>query len=319
MEEYCEDYEGEYEYEDKYEYSQYEHQNVPEMDFSKMAYEIDHVACIISAVRRSGKTHLLNRIIYEMAPISKWDVAIVYSETCCFSNDFEYIPEKCKRNGYDSEHLGNIIKQQGENIKDYNNKIKKGIPCPRPPRILIILDDVIGQEGIGHDRNIANLFILGRHLHISCFYLTQHLNVLKPAIRRNADALIIFKDPNRENRKIICNTFMSLCNDDDEIIEGYVDSIFKEPYKCAIVCVYKSQFANSLQEYVYEFKAPEEKPPPYKIGSKKFWDESSSEYKGNKDKLGTEYTVQQQKGGVKLPDKEINKFIKKMKKENNRY
>jgi len=318
MNEYNEDsdaeccYEEEYDYNDKYDLEE-PHFASPEMDFARLAYDIDHVACIISAVRRSGKTHLLNRIIYEMAPIAKWDMAIVYSETCCFSNDFEYIPEKCKINGYDPEHLANIIKQQGDNIKDYRNKIKKGIPCPRPPRILIILDDVIGQDGIGSDRHIANLFILGRHLFISVFYLSQYLNFLKPKIRRNADVLIIFKDPNKENRKIICNTFMSLCNDDDDIITGYVDSIFKEPYKCAVVCVYKSQFANSLQEYVYQFKAPEDDPPLYKIGSKKFWDSSSSAYKGKTEKIGTEYTIPQQKNGIKIPDKDISKFMKKMK------
>ncbi len=282
-----------------------------EMDFAKMAYDIDHVACIISAVRRSGKTHLLNRIIYEMAPIAKWDMVIVYSETCCFSSDFEYVPDKCKVNGYDPEHLENIIKQQSDNIKDYRAKLKKGVPCPRPPRILIILDDVIGQEGIGNDRHISNLFILGRHLFMSVFYLTQYLNVLKPKIRRNADCLIIFKDPNRENRKIICNTFMSLCNDDDEMITDYVDGIFREPYKCAIVCVYKSQFADSLQEYVYQFKAPAEDPPPYKIGSKKFWDDSQNETYKKKDKIGTSYTQKQMKNGITLPDKDINKFLKK--------
>lgn len=285
----------------------------PEMDFAKMACDIDHVSCIISAVRRSGKTHLLNRIIYEMGPIAKWDLAVVYSETCCFSSDFEYIPEKCKINGYDPEHLGNIIKQQEGNIKDYRAKIKKGIPCPRPPRILVILDDIIGQDGIGNDKHISNLFILGRHLFISVFYLTQHLNILKPKIRRNSDAIIMFKDPNRENRKIICNSFMSLCNDDDEIITDYVDNIFKEPYKCAVVCVYKSQFANSLQEYVYQFKAPSEDPPPYKIGSRKFWDGSHNSYKSNMDKIGTEYTIPQQKNGIKIPDKDISKFLKKIK------
>ncbi len=292
----------------------YEETNIAgQMDFARLALDIDHVSCIISAVRRSGKTHLLQRILYEMAPIAKWDLVILYSETCLYQSDeFDYVADKCKISRYDPEHLANIMKQQGDNILEYKTKMKKGIRTKRPPRILILLDDVIGQENVSNDKSIANLYVLGRHLWMSVIFLTQHLNILKPKIRRNADILIIFKDPNKENRKIICNTFMSLCNDDEKYIGHYVDNIFNEPYKCAVVCVYKSQFAKSLEEYVYEYKAPEEKPPPFRIGNKKFW-EKDHNFKKN-DKLTS---VEQNKRGLEVPEKDIQKFMKKMQKENN--
>lgn len=274
--------------------------NIDKMDFGKLAGELDSVSMVISAPRRSGKTHLIRNILHTMGIYCKWDLIILYSETALFNADYAYIPDRFKFDHYDSEHLGQIIKQQSDNMIQYKKQKMKG---KKPPKILIILDDCISGSKIMYDENIAKLYTLGRHLKISVIFLTQHLNALSPKIKKNSDVLIFFRNPDVEQTKELQDKYMHLFNDDKKKIADIIDKIYDEAYKCIVVCVYKIQKAKQIKDYIYYYKAPEDVPEQFRLGQPQFWIDEPTSRKNEED-----YETER---GVCVPEKELNKVFKK--------
>jgi len=275
-------------------------ENINEMDIEKLSKELDSISMIISAPRRSGKTHLIRDILFKMGQYCKWDLIILYSETALFNVDYDYISDKFKFDHYDSEHLEKIINQQSHNMIKYKKQKMKG---KQPPKILIILDDCISGNKILYDENIAKLYTLGRHLKISVIFLTQHLNALSPKIKKNSDVLIFFRNPDLEQSKELQDRYMHLFNDDRKKISNIIDRIYDEPYKCVVVCVYKIQKAEKISDYIYYYRAPEAKPEQFRLGQPQFWIESNEPRKDEED-----YDT---KRGLCVPAKELDKVFKK--------
>lgn len=274
------------------------------INWEEIAKKLNNPAVIISACRRSGKTHLTRDILYQINKYQKFDMAFLFCETSDYNKDFEYISDNFKYNKYDDETLSKIIKKQEEHIK--KSKQDKSII----PKILIVLDDVASSNDLFYSPEISKLFTLGRHLNLSVVYLTQHLCSISPKQRKNCDILIAFKDVNKDNKKTIIKQFMSM--DNEKYGEEVYNNVFDEPYKCICICVYKVQHSKTLDDFVHFYKSPESK-PKFKIGENKLWTKNNEPEENDKEK-DKKYT-----NGVKVDLDIVSDLFKKRKNEYNRY
>ena len=105
--------------------------------------------------------------------------------------------------------LSKLIKIQKDELKKHDgNKDKVA-------KVLVILDDVIASRtkrgtGIAFNRYLEELFVLGRHLNISFFLLTQHLNSVSIKMKGNADLLCVFKTGSFVKKQYLQHHFIIL-------------------------------------------------------------------------------------------------------------
>ena len=245
-----------------------------QVDWLEIGEDLDSACICISAKRRSGKTYLLREMLYYMCQKLKPDIAILFSETSDFNDDFDYVPERFKYNKYDEEILMKFIHQQEENMKLYKQKKKKNKNYNKePPHILVLMDDVAHDKKVFYSQAIGQLAILGRHIRISTVVLTQHLTAFSPKFRQNCDIVITFRDPDYNLKKYIIDSFMTLDINSRKAVKPYIDRVFDEPYKAMVIMVYKIQEARKLSDYIGYYKASKN-PPKFKLGQKIFYQKS---------------------------------------------
>jgi hypothetical protein len=74
------------------------------------------------------------------------------------------------------------------------------------PKILCIFDDVVNDAKLIKSKPFLELFVKGRHLNSSTWFLSQYLNLIPKACRLQANYLFIFKC-NRAELEILYQQF----------------------------------------------------------------------------------------------------------------
>lgn len=164
----------------------YEGSGMPqEINWTEVAQDIQNPAIIIAACRRSGKSFMTKEILYHIGLVQKFDLVILFSETANFNNDFDYVPKTFRYSGYKKEVLADIIKKQEQiYLKHQELKEKHKYYDKEPIKICIIFDDVAHDKSLFYSEEITKLFVLGRHVGLSIFFLTQHLSAISPKCKK---------------------------------------------------------------------------------------------------------------------------------------
>lgn len=134
------------------------------------------IRSIIAGPSNSGKTNLLISLI-ESENGLKFENIYIYSKTL-------------EQDKY--QYLKNLLKPIKE-IGFYTYSASDQVIAPNAAKknSIIIFDDVIAEK---NQENIKNLYCLGRHRNIYCFYLSQtYARISKHLIRDNCNLLIIFR------------------------------------------------------------------------------------------------------------------------------
>jgi hypothetical protein len=129
------------------------------------------VSWILSKVHRNyDKVYLLSRTI-DVQP-----------------NNWDFIPGPNKILGFDPDRITGIITSQEKAIADAREEIQKAADAtghtPRGPElekqinklvphVLLVLDDIIDDPRVYRDSTLSRLFVSGRHLRMSLFFLSQ--------------------------------------------------------------------------------------------------------------------------------------------------
>lgn len=74
------------------------------------------------------------------------------------------------------------------------------------PKILALFDDVVNDGKLMRSKPFLELFVKGRHLNSSTWFLTQYLNLVPKACRLQANWLFVGKS-NRAELQILCDQF----------------------------------------------------------------------------------------------------------------
>lgn len=241
------------------------------------------ISMIISGCRRSGKSYACKDICQQMGRILKPDLACLISGTGAFNPDFDYIPEQFKFSAEDLESsIEQIVTRQIQIIMREKQR-KKENPKYRPKdpfHVLIILDDVADRNVLRFNQFLTKLYVLGRHIYTSVITLTQRLTALNTKIRANSDVVCMFRSPSIKDVKIFQEEYMFLSHQDRNLPIKCLNKLFSnEPYRMAVISVYKIQEARQLDDYIYYFKADEVK--DYRLGRPEFWEQQDKESKGS--------------------------------------
>jgi hypothetical protein len=231
----------------------------------------EHPACVFASMRRSGKTHLLNHVLYNMNknPKFTWDCVFVFSATSIVQDSFKYVPKSFHWKQLENDVINSMLDKQQEVIDKWR---KDGEPKERqPPRILVILDDVIGDRKLYYAPPIIRIFTEGRHSRVTIFLLSQKLTgAVPPKIRENADIMVFFRQPSYDYRRDIVNNYLVM-QQDKKVAYEYLDKVWDKPYKALIIYVSKSQHCRSLDEFCFSYLAPDKDPPKFKLSHPMFW------------------------------------------------
>lgn len=226
------------------------------------------------ASRRSGKSHLITHFLEQYTKKNKTDGIFLFTKT---NAGFEGIPSVFRYKTLDV--LEDIIETQIK-VKKHNLKAKKKDKVNS--NIIIILDDMVGQGGMGAEmrRNplLNKLAVNGRHLssdtsNMMVILISQIFVGISPQIRLNTDFLFTTKLAARRERENIVNSFLSLNSGRRGLAESYEifdSTVNKEDFNFIAIHTTK-QNKKRFSDYVFSFKAPKSLENRKLIGNEEDW------------------------------------------------
>lgn len=166
---------------------------------------------LLNASRRSGKSFLTRDLLYHMQDVP---VVLCLSGTEKYNRFYgDIVPESLIYDEYTPELMEKILKRQKRMTARYNREVDETGEAKTDPRIVVVADDVMHNNAWTRDKSVMEIFLAGRHIHITFILISQFAYLVPPVLRANLDYVILFKEPVRENRvrlyKSYCGAFNS--------------------------------------------------------------------------------------------------------------
>jgi len=218
--------------------------NIQEWDMLSMP---DFPVIVNISRRRGGKSFLTRDIVRNyFVKKKKIKNILVISETGLFNDDYKWI-DKSKITPNFNNDLINAIFERQKKLIEYD---KKG-----DNELLIILDDVVNMEDSGRNniKLLARLFTLSRHFQISIILNTQYIksDIYPPIMRDNTDICIVFLQNNKDNKKLVKDTWLSTDETNNGII--LLDTIPNENHRALVIDITKT--INNYEEFCFHYTA----------------------------------------------------------------
>jgi len=195
----------------------------------------EHFFMILEGSRRIGKTEFLKWILYYYR--DQFDLAIVLTETPHNGAWQPFVGNKWVHSGWNPFLINKLLVDQMKQCK----KAQDSGDRYKPRRVLVILDDIIGDRNRIHaDETLNRLAVQGRHFKISVALTTQDPKAIHPSLRNNCDVAVIFQQKNFRGKEAIYNDFINLF--DKKLTAIQLMRTYTKEHDC-IVC-----FNNKLAE-----------------------------------------------------------------------
>lgn len=141
--------------------------------------------------RGSGKSTLLRDIAYCLHKAGKIDVAIGMSPTeGSTSSMADYILPSCIYSTYREDIVDRLLETQRKQWARGHGK-----------EVALFLDDIGYDKKIFSSETLRQLWMNGRHRHVSVVLAVQYSMTLPPALRSNSDIIIACRDPIVKSRR----------------------------------------------------------------------------------------------------------------------
>lgn len=214
--------------------------------------------------RDTGKSFLTKDLLYNHQDIP---LGVVISGTEAGNGFYgSVVPRLFIHHEYNTGIIENILKRQRAVLKQIKKEMEINKKCSIDPRCFVILDDCLYDDSWARDKMMRLLFMNGRHWKVMLLITMQYPLGVPPNLRTNVDYVFILREPYLTNRRRIWEnyagmfpTFESFCQVMDQTTENYECLVIDNNCK-----------SNKLQDSIYWYKA--ETRPPFKVGSKQFWD-----------------------------------------------
>lgn len=242
-------------------------------EFAVFNFDFDHthLFALVFGCSGSGKSFLTRDIMHHIEESKYWKHVIVMSPTERATHTIGIAHD---RNIYDELDLPLIDKHI-----ELRKKVLKKKGKLKP--LLFIIDDCAADPRLRARTSPLNtLFISGRHLKMGCVVLLQNMNALDsvgPPLRNNATLLAITRPKKCKDRQFIVREWFSMGSEKEG--EETLLKLTHEPYEFVIVDLKKYAGAKNLTDFIYKYKAVEQK--PFKMGHTKI-PETLSQYMGKK-------------------------------------
>lgn len=157
------------------------------------------LAMSIIGKRRSGKTHLLIKMINSKYFKETFKMIYIFSPTVTLDKTWESVNNK---NAYFFEEYDEDVLQQILNLQKMKTDEQR-------QDILIILDD-LSEKLKGKRGNLLEVLATkGRHFKASFIFTSQKYNSIPPIIRTNTDEIIFFRVSNNYELNTITEEYNS--------------------------------------------------------------------------------------------------------------
>jgi hypothetical protein len=197
-------------------------------------------AMVVASKRNSGKTMLVSQFIKALLHQKKIFAPVIYSNTAHLNGDYSFLP------------AGLVRKFNPENLKELMEK-QSAIPKNKRPALLLVLDDVLGDERALGNKEILYAYAMGRHINIHPILISQTANrVLTPPIRNNADYFVL----SRLNRQQLGEVWESITNMEKREFIQFVEEVNKH---FTFVVVDNTGHSNEPEKFLKLIRASPEK------------------------------------------------------------
>jgi len=218
--------------------------NIKEWDMSTMP---DFPVIVNISRRRGGKSFLTRDIVRNyFVKKKKIKNILVISETGLFNEDYKWIDKSKITPNFNNDLINEIFERQKKLIEYDKNGDNE---------LLIILDDVVNMEDSGRNniKLLARLFTLSRHFQISIILNTQYIksDIYPPIMRDNTDICIVFLQNNKDNKKLVKDTWLSTDDTNNGII--LLDTIPNENHRALVIDITKT--INNYEEFCFHYTA----------------------------------------------------------------
>lgn len=142
---------------------------------------------LIVAKSASGKTTLISNICAHLKQKKLIHGILIFSSTAKFNDDYPFVDkEKYVFKDLDMKLLTYIMATR-EKKKREGGQVKN---------LLCILDDVVGDKEI-RSKDFEALISKARHFNMYIIISVQHINVIPPIVRQNANSVAVTKIDNK--------------------------------------------------------------------------------------------------------------------------
>jgi|TARA_B110000093_G_C12930023_1_gene393073 hypothetical protein len=218
--------------------------------------------------RDTGKSFLIRDLLYYHQDIP---IGTVMSGTEAGNGFYaEHVPKLFIHHEFSTVLVENVLRRQKQVLKQVNKEIKQYNKTKIDPRAFVIMDDCLYDSTWTRDKMMRLLFMNGRHWKIMLIITMQYPLGIPPNLRTNIDYVFILRDSYLSNRKRIWENYASMFPT-LEAFCGVMDQT-TENYECLVIN--NNSKSNKLCDQIFWYKA--ETHPPFKLGSKEFWELSKN-------------------------------------------
>jgi hypothetical protein len=212
-------------------------------------------AMVVASKRNSGKTLFVSQFIKELLRQKKVFAPVVYSNTAHLNGDYGFLPTALVRQ-FSPENLKALMDGQSS------------IPKNKRHPLLLVFDDVLGDDRALGNKEILYAYAMGRHINIHPILISQTANrVLTPPIRNNADYFVL----SRLNRQQLGEVWESITNMEKRQFVGFVERVNKN---FTFVVVDNTGHSNDPAEFLKLIRAVPENSPREELNAEHEADES---------------------------------------------
>lgn len=159
------------------------HPDLPQLHFA---------ACVVGP-RGTGKSLMIRNLLLRddmLKRVFKKPNYIIIISPSLFNGDYDEIEgdNVYKFDFYDQEMVDKLIEVQSDIIKKHGKK--------RCPSLLVVMDDVLDSGALDFHSKIEKIYSRGRHVHINCILVSQHMNRISRTIRLNSSYMFFFRPYN---------------------------------------------------------------------------------------------------------------------------
>ena len=212
-----------------------------------------HRISLIVGKRGSGKSKCLVDLLYNMPPV---DFVIGMAPTEETIQTFkQFIPDGCIYNQFNQSKLEQMIALQREMVRKQINR-----------SFLLILDDCLYEKSVLKSTAMRELFLNGRHLHISMIICAQYVMDLSPDLRTNVDYIFAMRENIIANRAKLHKFFYGMF----EKYEDFAKTMDATTSNFGSMVLDNTSKSNEIEDCVYWYRANVDI-PPFKLGKGIFW------------------------------------------------
>lgn len=142
----------------------------------------------------------------------------------------------------------------------------RGLPDPR--RGIIIFDDTASDAKTTRQQTITTLATLGRHLGCQVHITTQWPSLINPASRSNSDVVLVFAQDSLVEAKAFHDNYGAGV---PQRMWNIMAWLIMDMPKGTGLAMLRWIDSGSTKHRWYWFRAPPDKPPPFKMGSEEQW------------------------------------------------